>query len=149
MMVQMMNVIWMNTLMAVWLLTLDEGRTSLARMTQKAMVMIRMEPWVTRRRIVDTLTPYLPTFGLKKEEMAPDEGWDSAADWLPLVLLIETGSCSETAGCGSLSAGCLAGIDVWRAVRSESDSSLEGAGGLRLSVYPNSPRLVGNGPGCG
>ena len=99
--------------------------------------------------MVDTLTPCLEIFGLKMEERRPDEDWDSAGDWLPLGLAIGPGAGSETAGRGSLSAGCLAGMGVWWAVTSDSDSTLEDAGGLRLSLYPSSPRLVGNGSACG
>ena len=99
--------------------------------------------------MVDTLTPCLVTFGLKKERKRPDGDWDSAGDWLPFVLMIGAGSGSEAAGRVSLSAGCLVGMDLWRAVTFESDSPWEETGGLRLSLYPSSPRLVGNGSGCG
>ena len=110
---QIMKVMWMKMLTAIRLPRLDEGRMSLARMTQKAMVESRRQPWVTRRRMVDTLTPCLVTFGLKREKKRPDgDSWGSAGDWLPFVLVIGAGSSSEAAGRGSLSAGCLAGMDV-------------------------------------
>jgi len=96
--------------------------------------------------MVDTLTPNLVYFGSKK---AMDEGWDLATDWLPFVLAIENGPGSEDACPGSLSAGCLAGTDVRWAVTSDSGSASEDTGGLRLSLYPISPRLVGNGSACG
>jgi hypothetical protein len=47
---------------------------SLARMIHKEMVTSRREPWATRRRIVDTLTPNLVYFGLKMDKRGPDEG---------------------------------------------------------------------------
>jgi len=119
-------------------------------MIHKAMVASKRQPWVTRRRIVDNLTPYLESFGLKTEKRGRDEGRDPAAGWLPFTLAIGDGPGSEEADGGSLSAGCLAGRDVWRAVSSDSGSTLvEDAGGLRLSLYPISPRLVGNGSACG
>jgi len=36
------------------------------------MVRRRREPWVTRRKMVDDLTPFLPVLGLKKDT---DEDW--------------------------------------------------------------------------
>ena len=99
--------------------------------------------------MVDTLTPNFVTFGFKKEKKGADEDGGSTADWLPLPSVIETGSGSGDAGRGSLSAGCLAGMDVWRAVTSDSGTAVGDAGGLRLSLYPISPRLVGNGSACG
>jgi len=85
---------------------------SLARMTHKAIVMSRREPWVTRRKMVDVLTPHWFGFDLKKDKMGLCEGWGRAVDWLSFALAIAGGPCSEDAGCGSLSAGCLAGINV-------------------------------------
>ena len=99
--------------------------------------------------MVDALTPCLATFGVNKEERKPDEDWDSAGGWLPFALAIGAGSDSEAAGSGSLSAGCLAGMDASWAVTSDSDPALGETGGLRLSLYPISPRLVGNGSACG
>lgn len=78
--------------------------------------------------------------------MGADEGWGWAAGSLPSTFSIGDGPDSEDIGCGSLSAGCLAGMGVCSVATSDSDSALEGAGGLRLSLYPISPRLVGNGP---
>ena len=77
-----------------------------------AMVTSKVEPWVTRRKMVDALTPCLATFGVNKEERKPDEDWDSAGGRLPFALAIGASSGSEAAGSGSLSAGCLAGMDA-------------------------------------
>jgi hypothetical protein len=107
-----MKVMWMKTVTTICFPRLDEGRMSLARMTQRAMVTSRKEPWVTRRKMVDALTPCLVDFGFKKEKREPGEDWESAGDWLPFVLVIGAGSGSEAGGSGSLSAGCLAGMDV-------------------------------------
>jgi len=82
---------------------------SVARMTQKAIVASMRDPWVTRRRIVDTLTPNLQYFGSKKAKMGPDGGSDPATDWLPFVLAIGSGPRPEGAGRGTLSAG----MEVW------------------------------------
>lgn len=120
-----------NTFVATCPPELVEGIMSVARITQKAMVTISREPWVTRRRIVDTLTPCLVTFGWKMENKGPDEDWDPA-------LVIETGS-----GRGALSAGCLAGVDVRWAVMSDSGTASEVTEELMLSLYPISPRLAG------
>jgi hypothetical protein len=110
----MVKVVWMKTLAVIWLPMLEDGRMSLARMTHKAMVTSKRKLWATRRRMVDVLTPRLSSFGLKKEEMGPDGGWDWAAGWLPpFALAIGGGPGSEDAGPGSLSAGCLAGMNVW------------------------------------
>jgi hypothetical protein len=112
-------------------------------MIQKPMVVRSREVWVTRRKIVDGLTPCLLNFGLRKEKMGLDEGWD----WLPVI---EDGSGWEAAaGRGSLSAGWRAGTDAWWAVMSDSGCGLGGSGRLRLSLYPISPRLVGNGSAWG
>lgn len=67
---------------------------------------------MTRRKIVDVLTPFLANLGLKERE-GLDEGWDGAEDWLPLELVIEDGPSSEAAGGCSLSAGWRAGTAVW------------------------------------
>ena len=127
----------------------EDGKTSLVRMTHKATVTSRREPWVTRRMIVDSLTPYLVNLGLKTEKRGRVEDWDSAAGWLPFTLVVGDGPCSEDAGGGPLSAGCLAGRDVRWAATSVSGSALEDAGGLGLSLYPISPCLLGNGSACG
>ena len=111
MMVHTMKVMWMKTLTAAILPTLDKGRTTLARMIQQAMVSSRREPWVTRRTMVDTLTPHLVTFGLKKDERKADEDWGSTLGWLPSELVIGVCSGSGAGGGWSLSAGCLAGMD--------------------------------------
>ena len=115
-----------------------------------AMVTSKREPWATKRMIVDDLTPHLLSLGLKKEKVGRDEGWDSAAGWLPPTLTIGDGADSEDSSGCSLSAGCLAGMDAEGVVTSDSCSSLEEtARELRLSLYPISPRLVGNGSACG
>ena len=148
-MVHTMNAMWIKTLTAVILPTLDDGRTTLERTIQKAMVNSRREPWVTRRRMVDTLTPHLVTFGLKRDERKVDEDRGSTVGWLPFRLVIGVCSGWGVGGGWSLSAGCLAGMGSSRAVTSASGSGLEVDGGLRLSLYPSSPRLVGGEPGCG
>jgi len=107
------------------------------------MVTSRREPWVTRRKIVDGLTPNLPNFGLRKENMGAGEGW--GADWSTFSLAIGEASGWGVVGCNSVSAGWRAGIDESRAVVAESGSGLEDNGRMRLSLYPISPRLVGNG----
>ena len=81
--------------------------------------------------------------------MGRDEDWDWAADWLPSALAIGDGPCSGVAGGESLSAGCLSGSEEWREATSDSGSGMKDTGGLRLSLYPISPRLVGNGSACG
>jgi len=43
-------------------------RMSLARIIHKEIVTSRREPWVTKRMIVDNLTPYSVNFGLKTEK---------------------------------------------------------------------------------
>ena len=114
-------------------------------MIQKPIVMSRRELWATRRKMVDGLTPNLLNFGLRKESMGVGEGWDSGVGWSPFSLVIGEGSGREVAGCGSLSAGWRAGMDASRAVKSDSGWGLKDTGRLRLSLYPISPRLVGNG----
>ena len=99
--------------------------------------------------MVDVLTPHLLSLGLKREKMGRGEGSDWLTGWLPPASTIGSGPGSEDIGGGSLSAGCLAGMDVDGVVTSDSGSSLEGTGGLRLSLYPISPRLVGNGSAGG
>jgi len=122
---------------------------SLARMIQKPMVKNKRELWVTRRKIVDVLTPNLLNFGLRKESMGPDEDRDWGADWSPLSLAIGDGPGWETAVCGSLSAGWRVGTDERWAVEADSGSGAEGNGLVRLSLKPISPLLVGNGSACG
>lgn len=61
--------------------------------------------------MVDTLTPYLVTFGLKKDERKADEDWGSTVGWLPFELVIGVCSGWGAGGGWSLSAGCLAGMD--------------------------------------
>jgi hypothetical protein len=78
---------------------------SLARMTHKEMVRSKREPWVTKRKMVEALTPCLVNLGLK-ERAGIDDGWDPAEDWSMFVLAIGEGpsSAGGTGGC-SLSAG--------------------------------------------
>ena len=79
--------------------------------------------------------------------MGLDDG--RVADWSPSSLVIGDGPGWEAADCGSLSAGWRSGRDERWAVVSDSGSGLEGNGRLRLSLYPISPLLVGNGSACG
>jgi len=83
----------MKTPVVVLLPTLEDGRMSLERMIQKPMVMSKRELWVTRRKMVDGLTPHLPNFGLRKEKMGRDESWASS----PFSLVIGDGSGWEAA----------------------------------------------------
>ena len=104
---------------------------------------------MTRRKMVDGLTPNLSNFGLRKERMGADKGGASGAAWSPFSLVVGEGSGWEDAGCGSLSAGWRAGTDPSWAVVSDSGSGMKDSGRLRLSLNPISPRLVGNGSAWG
>jgi hypothetical protein len=83
-------------------------------MIHKAMEVRRREPCVTRRKIVDVLTPCLLTLGLRKEKKGLDDGWDAEEGGLPPALAIGDGPSASAAGGGSgVSAGCRAGRVVW------------------------------------
>ena len=84
---------WTKTLVAIPILPSEDGRMSLARMTHKAIVMSRMAPWETRRKMVNVLTPPRFGLGLKKDKMGLCGGWGGGADRLPLVLAIAGGAC--------------------------------------------------------
>lgn len=100
-------------------------------MTHKPMVISKSEHWVTRRKMVDVLTPRLPNLGLRKEKMGVDGGWGWTGGWSPFPLAIVGGTGSEGAGRGSTTAWT---DRVSRVAMSDSCSGLEGAGGLRLSL---------------
>lgn len=110
---QVRNVTWTKTPVPSCLPASVAGRTSLARMIHKAMEVRRRDPCVTRRKIVDVLTPCLPTLGLRKEKKGLEEGWDAAEGGLPPALAIGDGPSAGAAGGGSVSAGCRAGSVVW------------------------------------
>ena len=81
------------------------------RMTHKATVSRKRDPCVTRRKMVDVLTPRLSNLGLKERAgLEVDRG--SVEGWLPPASAVADGPSSEGAGGCSLSAGWWAGTTV-------------------------------------
>lgn len=101
--------------------------------------------------MVDALTPFLLAPGLNKRKPRLGEGRGPEEVWFPPAFGIGVVPGSEGGGGGrSLSAGCLAGRGGMGGLdKSISVSTSSGKGKLRLSLYPISPRFVGNGPACG